>query len=156
MEKIRRITFGIMLAAVVCAAAACGRNDTNGSTAGQSSGREESSTAPGSRATEEVPGTSATGVDLPSGESGTDGESGGVMRDMVDDVKDGMEEITTGTTGAGENGTSHGARGRNVRPDHGRRGIRHRRRPVNRGQGVTRKMWDSLFLFPGKYGILVT
>ena len=51
MEKIRRITFGIMLAAVVCAAAACGRNDTNGSTAGQSSGREESSTAPGSRAT---------------------------------------------------------------------------------------------------------
>ena len=57
MEKIRRITFGIMLAAVVCAAAACGRNDTNGSTAGQSSGREESSTAPGSRATEEVPGT---------------------------------------------------------------------------------------------------
>ena len=108
MEKIRRITFGIMLAAVVCAAAACGRNDTNGSTAGQSSGREESSTAPGSRATEEVPGTSATGVDLPSGESGTDGESGGVMRDMVDDVKDGMEEITTGTTGAGENGTSHG------------------------------------------------
>ena len=100
MEKIRRITFGIMLAAVVCAAAACGRNDTNGSTAGQSSGREESSTAPGSRATEEVPGTSATGVDLPSGESGTDGESGGVIRDMVDDVKDGMEEITTGTTGA--------------------------------------------------------
>lgn len=108
MEKIRRITFGIMLAAVVCAAAACGRNDTNGSTAGQSSGREESSMAPGSRATEEVPGTSATGVDLPSGESGTDGESSGVMRDMVDDVKDGMEEITTGTTGAGENGTSHG------------------------------------------------
>ena len=39
MEKIRRITFGIMLAAVVCAAAACGRNDTNGSTTGQSSGR---------------------------------------------------------------------------------------------------------------------
>ena len=74
MEKIRRITFGIMLAAVVCVAAACGRNDTNGSAAGQSSGREESSTAPGSRATEEVPGTSATGVDLPSGESGTDGE----------------------------------------------------------------------------------
>ena len=99
MEKIRRITFGIMLAAVVCVAAACGRNDTNGSAAGQSSGREESSTAPGSR---------ATGVDLPSGESGTDGESGGVIRDMVDDVKDGMEEITTGTTGAGENGTSHG------------------------------------------------
>ena len=65
MEKIRRITFGIMLAAVVCVAAACGRNDTNGSAAGQSSGREESSTAPGSRATEEVPGTSATGVDLP-------------------------------------------------------------------------------------------
>ena len=55
-----------------------------------------------------MPGTSATGVDLPSGESGTDGESGGVIRDMVDDVKDGMEEITTGTTGAGENGTSHG------------------------------------------------
>lgn len=47
-------------------------------------------------------------LSLPSGESGTDGESGGVMRDMVDDVKDGMEEITTGTTGAGENGTSHG------------------------------------------------
>ena len=108
MEKIRRITFGIMLAVVVCVAAACGRNDTNGSAAGQSSGREESSTAPGSRATEEVPGTSATGLDLPSGESGTDGESGGVIRDMVDDVKDGMEEITTGTTGAGENGTSHG------------------------------------------------
>ena len=55
-----------------------------------------------------LPRTSATGVDLPSGESGTDGESGGVIRDMVDDVKDGMEEITTGTTGAGENGTSHG------------------------------------------------
>lgn len=110
MEKIRRITFGVMLAAVICVAAACGRNDTKESTAGQSSGsgREESSTAPGSRATEEVPGTSATGVDLPSGENRTDGESGGVMRDMVDDVKDGMEEITTGTTGAGENGTSHG------------------------------------------------
>ena len=60
------------------------------------------------RATEEVPGTSATGVDLPSGESGTDGESSGVMAGYVDDVKDGMEEITTGTTGAGENGTSHG------------------------------------------------
>ena len=115
MEKIRRITFGIMLAAVVCAAAACGRNDTNGSTAGQSSGREESSTAPGSRATEEVPGTSATGVDLPSGESGTDGESGGVIRDMVDDVKDGMEEITTGTTGASTR-ASHGGFGYFIDP----------------------------------------
>ena len=156
MEKIRRITFGIMLAAVVCAAAACGRNDTNGSAAGQSSGREESSTAPGSRATEEVPGTSATGVDLPSGESGTDGESGGVIRDMVDDVKDGMEEITTGTTGAGENGTSHGTGDGTTGQTTGGGASRHRRRPVNRGQGVTRKMWDSLFLFPGKYGILVT
>ena len=28
-------------------------------------------------------------------------------------------------------------------------GVRHRRRPVNSGQGVTRKMWDSLFYSQG-------
>ena len=110
MEKIRRITFGIMLAAAVCMAAASGRNDAGSGTAGQSSGsgREETTVSPGSRTTEEVPGTSATGIDLPSGENGPDGESGGIIRDMVDDVKDGMEEITTGTTGARENGGSYG------------------------------------------------
>lgn len=70
MEKIRRITFGIMLAAVVCAAAACGRNDTNGSTAGQSSGREESSTAPGSRAQRRCQGPRPQALTFPPAKAG--------------------------------------------------------------------------------------
>ena len=100
MEKIRWIRGCAVLVMTVAVMTACGRKNGNNMTTSPGTG----SAGVGSTVESQTNGTNQS----TSAPSHTAAESGGVLRDMVDDVKDGMEEITTGTTGAGENGTSHG------------------------------------------------
>lgn len=86
MEKIRKIVFASLLFAIVCVTAACGRNDTdngNGTTAGTSQATESSSET--GMETESMEPASSMGE--------TAEESGGVLRDMVDGVEDGIDDL---------------------------------------------------------------
>ena len=84
MGKIRWIRVCALLIMTVAVITACGRGNGNNMTTAQ---------------------------DAP---SQTAGESGGVLRDMVDDVGDGIDNLTddvtgiSGTTAAGTNGTAGG------------------------------------------------
>lgn len=103
MEKIKRLSLGFMLIAVLCIATACGRNDsTNKNTTAAPS--TSSSAAATSGSTKES-STQSPGNTSSSAGTNQDGESGGVLRDMVDDVEKGVDDLAddiTGTNGAAE------------------------------------------------------
>lgn len=128
MEKIKRIAFAAALIAVVSVAVACGRNDNNGT------GATQSSTASSSAETPSISGTSAgdtgniaednsgssmdriTDEDRDTGtgnntDSQTNEETGGVLRDMVDDVL-GTSEDAKNRSDAGTSGASGSTTGR--------------------------------------------
>lgn len=106
MGKIKRLAFVAMLTAVVSIVAACGRNDSNGNT----SGSTERTTAQMTEATKAENGPTDSSEpyvnDVTTGEYGSTGshengnngnnneETGGVLRDMVDDVEQGIDHVT--------------------------------------------------------------
>ncbi|MCI8453234.1 MAG: hypothetical protein HFE84_01260 [Lachnospiraceae bacterium] len=113
MEKIKRFALSAMLIAAICVAAACGRNNDNGtsgsSSAGTSGGTSASmeSASSGGGNGSSASGTTNSGIESnspgnTSSSAGTnsEGESGGVLKDMVDDVKEGIDDMTDGTSAA--------------------------------------------------------
>ena len=110
MGKIKRFAFAGMLTAVVSMAVACGRNNNNGVGNG-ADGASGSSGTPGTSMYNN--GTTMTGS---AGESGTNisggtengpagAETGGVLGNMAEDLKDGINDMTGNTTEAGPGNT---------------------------------------------------
>ena len=94
MEKIKRIALIAMLAAVVSVVVACGRNNNNRNNNGTANNTTAQMTETSTRT-----GTSQSQVnDVTSGENRNEtyhnGETGGVLRDMVDDVEQGLDNVT--------------------------------------------------------------
>lgn len=116
MEKIKRFAYGAILIAVISIAAACGRTNNNSATgtssaggiqtsagtASDTEGSQNGSTA-GNKTDSSGSGLDSTSPGTASSSAGTngDGESGGILQDMVDDVKDGIDDMT-GTSGGNE------------------------------------------------------
>lgn len=104
MEKIRWIRGCAVLVMTVAVMTACGRKNGNNMTTSPGTG----SAGVGSTVESQTNGTNQS----TSAPSHTAAESGGVLRDMVDDVGDGIDHLTddvTGTSGntaAGTNGTA--------------------------------------------------
>ena len=97
MGKIKYLTFLAMMITVVCVISACGRADNKSTT-------KAPKTTATVETTRELPSESYVN-DVTNGEYGTDGntesttprnvidETGGVLRDMVDDVENGINNI---------------------------------------------------------------
>lgn len=84
MGKMKKIIVTAMFAALVVFATACGRMDDGNMTSGSSQGTDST-----------VMQTTTE----------SDGESGGVLRDVVDDVERGVNDVIDDGSGGGENGT---------------------------------------------------
>ena len=103
MEKIRKYVCCILLFSTVAILAACGREDTNGTS--KSSGAGSTATETGAVTTTQSGTIGAgdnEGTDAPgntSSSAGTNGESGGVLKDMVDDVENGVNQMSNGISG---------------------------------------------------------
>ncbi|MBE5971418.1 MAG: hypothetical protein E7246_02715 [Lachnoclostridium sp.] len=102
MGKIKRLAFTSMLIAVVSVVAACGRNDNSGTTASSEPYVNDVTTG-------EYGSTSSSESDSGNGGSNTE-ETGGILRDMVDDVEQGIDNVTGGT-GSGTTSQSGGMSG---------------------------------------------
>ena len=106
MGKIRWIRACALLITTAAVITACGRGNGNNMTTAPDTG------SAGAGTTMERP-TNDTNQST-NAPSQTAGESGGVLRDMVDDVGDGIDNLThdvtgmSGTTAAGANGTAGG------------------------------------------------
>lgn len=104
MGKIRWIRACALLIMTAAIITACGRGNGNNMTTAPDTG----STGAGTTMERQTNGTNQS-TNAP---SQTAGESGGVLRDMVDDVGDGIHNLTddvtgmSGTTAAGANGTA--------------------------------------------------
>lgn len=104
MGKIRWIRACALLIMTAAIITACGRGNGNNMTTAPDTG----SAGAGTTMERQTNGTNQS-TNVP---SQTAGESGGVLRDMVDDVGDGIHNLTddvtgmSGTTAAGANGTS--------------------------------------------------
>lgn len=104
MGKIRWIRVCALLMMTVAVVTACGRKNGNNMTTSPDTG----SAGMGTTMESQTNGTNQS-TNAP---SQTAGESGGVLRDMVDDVGDGINNLTddvtgmSGTTAAGSNGTA--------------------------------------------------
>lgn len=86
MEKIKRVLFMTLLTAVVSVTAACGRNNTdNGSSAAPTSSLENDTSSEAGMEQETTYESGAT--------NGSVDESGGVLRDMVDGVENGLDDL---------------------------------------------------------------
>ena len=91
MEKFRRMAAGVLFVMIVIVMTACGRRNGDYGTTAPSTGNT------GTGTTMESP---MNGSDSkPYEESRVNGESGGVLRDMVDDVGDGIHNLTEDVTG---------------------------------------------------------
>lgn len=103
MEKIKRFAFAVMLTAVVSMAVACGRNNNNG-TGNTTSGAAGTSAAAGTSGNSVYDNNSTT-------MTGASGESGGVLGDMAEDLRDGIDDLTGNTTEAGPGNTTEAGPG---------------------------------------------
>ena len=91
MGKIRWIRVCVLLVMTVTVMTACGRKNGNNMTTAPDTGSAGAGTTMESR----TDGTNQSTNDP----SQTAGESGGVLRDMVDDVGDGINNLTDDVTG---------------------------------------------------------
>ena len=100
MGKIKRLAFVAMLIAVVSVVSACGRNDNNGNTSGSTNSTTSQMTEATTNAGNRSSDSSEPYVnDVTTGEYGSESgqeETGGVLRDMVDDVERGIDNMTDG------------------------------------------------------------
>ena len=108
MGKVRKIFVAAMIAAMMIVATACGRNDNGGTSSGSTQGTSAQMTEATTRAE-----SSSAESSEPYVNDVTTGETGGVLQDMVDDVEQGIDNMTDGTTnhsgrisGSAENGGS--------------------------------------------------
>lgn len=101
MEKIKRFAFIFMLAAAICLVTACGRNDSGKSTTAPSTSSSAAQTSQ-SASTE----TSSAGNTSSSAGTNGEGESGGVLKDIVDDVSGGMDDMEHDMTDGGSGSSS--------------------------------------------------
>ena len=105
MGKIKRLALITMLASVVSVVAACGRNDNSGSTSGSTAGTT-------AQMTETTTGTGSYAMDdsEPYVNDVTNGnyteETGGILKDMVDDVEQGIDNVTDGIVEGTINGSA--------------------------------------------------
>ena len=112
MGKIRWIRACALLIMTAAIITACGRGNGNNMTTAPDTG----SAGAGTTMERQTNGTNQS-TNAP---SQTAGESGGVLRDMVDDVGDGIHNLTddvtgmSGTTAAGANGTHEAHAGQPV------------------------------------------
>ena len=106
MEKIRRISVSALFVMMLVLMTACGRKNGNNVTTAPDTGNAGMETSMESQTDGMNQNTNAP--------SQTAGESGGVLRDMVDDVGDGINNLTddvtgmSGTTAAGMESSSAG------------------------------------------------
>ena len=104
MGKIRWIRACVLLMMTAAVMTACGRKNGNNMTTAPDTGSAGAGTA-----VESQTGGTSQNTGAP---SQTAGESGGVLRDMVDDVGNGIDDLTddvtgmSGTTAAGTEGTT--------------------------------------------------
>ncbi|RHR02301.1 hypothetical protein DWX64_12275 [Clostridium sp. AF20-17LB] len=91
MGKIRWIRVCVLLVMTVTVMTACGRKNGNNMTTAPDTGSAGAGTTMESRTDGTNQSTNAP--------SQTAGESGGVLRDMVDDVGDGINNLTDDVTG---------------------------------------------------------
>ncbi len=113
MGKIKRLALITMLAAVVSIVVACGRNDNSGSTSGSTAG----TTAQMTEATTSTGDTSSEASE-PYVNDVTNGnyteETGGILRDMVDDVEQGINNMTDDVANGTTNSSAGHAGGANA------------------------------------------
>lgn len=98
MEKIRWIRVCVLLMMTVTVMTACGRKNGDNMTTAPDTGSAGAGTSMESQTNGTNQNTNGTNQNT-SAPSRTAGESGGVLRDMVDDVGNGIDNLTDDVTG---------------------------------------------------------